>query len=378
MHRGLLFLTLLSLLLASGIGWAQVGGEFAGLENRVAADPQNQELRRTLAAGYAASGFVEEAMEQYLALLRTVPSDAEARAGAAKLLVQQMPKWLPPGIVAAELFPLDGLTLSLPGGRAAEHRFLITKEGFPAHEGERQDRTHEWRFSRIAYGYEWGGPRVRRWQMKARVHWSDPAGAEVAQRALKLVLALYGTVRTSLDLDPARGGRVIDLWVCEGGTPGAFTAGTSIYLYAYRKERAPEEWVREIAHEFGHLALPGVGGFTKTDDPWADGELGELLFVKWLAASKAEWLPWSVAGAEGIACVRREQLMAQAKTPNPKLLDGADAKARDHLVGLALRVEAKAGPRFLAEVLTRCPRGNARRFVAEAEKLAKARGIGIW
>ena len=68
----------------------------------------------------------------------------------------------------------------------------------------------------------------------------------------------------------------------------------------------------------------------------------------------------------------------KAPKPTPKLLAGTDDKARDHLLGLALRVEAKAGPRTLAEILTRTPHGTAKQFVANAEQVAKERGITLW
>ena len=54
--------------------------------------------------------------------------------------------------------------------------------------------------------------------------------------------------------------------------------------------------------------------------------------------------------------------MKKAPKPSPKLLAGKNEKARDHLLGLALRVEEKVGPQGLAEVLNEVPQGNARQF----------------
>lgn len=93
--------------------------------------------------------------------------------------------------------------------------------------------------------------------------------------------------------------------------------GRDLYLYAAGVACPPGEWLRELAHEYGHIALPGIGGFTRTDDPWADGELGELLFIKWLAASGESVLPWSVKEAEDIARPRRERLISQAAACPP-------------------------------------------------------------
>ncbi len=377
MHRIHLLAALLLflLLLLSGPGHAAIRGEFEALEQQVALDPSDCISRLKLARAYAKSGFVEEASEQYFALLERHASEEEARGELDNLLAQRMPNWLPEGATRVNPFPLCTTQLLGEGGRL-EHSFLITTAGFAAHEGERQERTHGWRFGRVAYGYVLD-PRRGRWLLEVRVH-SAEAQAALAQDSLKLVLALYGVVRTNLGYDPTAHGRPLDIWVCEDGPPGAHAIGNSIYLYAVKTPRAPVEWVRELSHEYGHLALPGIGGFTQTDDAWADGDLGELLFVEWLAGSKSEWLPWSVPEAEQIAAAERRALVEKAPKPSPKLLDGKDEKARDHLLGLALRVEEKLGAQGLAEVLNGIPHGNARQFAAAAERVARERGVKIW
>ena len=41
------------------------------------------------------------------------------------------------------------------------------------------------------------------------------------------------------------------------------------------------EACRELAHEYGHAVLPAIGGFKSPED-WANGYLGERLFLRWL------------------------------------------------------------------------------------------------
>src|SRR5574340_253530 len=327
-----LLLLILLLLASPRPARAHVGGEFEAQEEYVAAHPGEVEPHRRLAAAYSTSGFVEEAMEQYVALLRLAPDDRAARAAAAELLMTRMPAWLPAEAAEVKPFPLDALSLALPGG--PDYAFLFTPDGLAAHAGERLDRLRGWSFPRLVYGYV-RDPAALRWQLRVRVHYPESQAA-LAQATLKTTLALYGAVRGTLGFDPTKGKGPLDVWLCEQGPPGAFGAGASIYLQAVATEREPSEWLRELAHEYGHTALPGLGGFTRTDDPWADGELGELLFVKYLAAAKADWLPWPAAPAEAAARVRREELIARAPKPNAKLLAGVDAKARDHLLGLAI------------------------------------------
>ena len=152
--------------------------------------------------------------------------------------------------------------------------------------------------------------------------------------------------------------------------------GRDIYLYSTKTSRPPAEWWRELAHEYGHVALPGIGGYADTDDPWADGELGELLFVKWLAAGKpSDWLPWSLEKAEKIAAARRQELIAGAAGPlDATRLNGTDAKARDYFLGLALAAEEKHGPGILGAALVECPRGRPAQFVAALRECVKGSG----
>jgi hypothetical protein len=46
---------------------------------------------------------------------------------------------------------------------------------------------------------------------------------------------------------------------------------------------SPEEWLRQVAHEWGHYALPMMGRFSEPE-PDAAGALGEALFLQLLAA----------------------------------------------------------------------------------------------
>ena len=147
--------------------------------------------------------------------------------------------------------------------------------------------------------------------------------------------------------------------------------------------------MRQVAHEYGHVALPGIGGFTETDDPWADGHLGELLFPKWLAESGVPgWVPWSVARREREAARERERLRGlwscdelralwQEQTPAAEPLDGDDAAARDRFLGLALHVEATEGPSFLGRALRRCPRGRPGEFVEAVRDMRDHRTTGV-
>lgn len=55
----------------------------------------------------------------------------------------------------------------------------------------------------------------------------------------------------------------------------------TIYIYQVQNIKDPLELAREVAHEYGHAVLPPVGGF-KEPEEWANGHVGEKLFLKYL------------------------------------------------------------------------------------------------
>lgn len=47
--------------------------------------------------------------------------------------------------------------------------------------------------------------------------------------------------------------------------------------------RSEGEWLRELAHEYGHVALPPFGGFRPPLEPYGNGLVGETLGMMWAA-----------------------------------------------------------------------------------------------
>lgn len=370
------------LLAACNCAQARVGGELRDLEWLVDHAPGNLRLRRQLAHEYEARGLLEDALEQYLAVASRDPTDEGARRSARALVEQRMPAWLPRE--ASDWTPFARELLELPlGARGTASwqvfQLLVTTEAFPGPAGG--DPLERRRFTRADYGYVWE-QEPRRWMLKARVHWDSDADRGLAQAALRITLALYCAARHRLACDPVEAsGAPVDVWLTVEGEPGARALGAAMYLYSIRTPRPPEEWVREIAHEYGHICLPGIRGFTDTDDPWADGHLGELLFSKWLTEGCVpSWMPWSVASWEREAAERRSRLIGDAARHgfDAALLAGRGAEAMDHFLGLALLVEERAGPAFLGEALRESSGGRPADFAAAVDRLAAARGLRLW
>jgi hypothetical protein len=92
--------------------------------------------------------------------------------------------------------------------------------------------------------------------------------------------------------------RMVDVYLCDKGQPGGEQlfdkdqeAGqevkvNTIYIYDLPSLQDPLEEAREVAHEYGHAVLPAVGGFN-SPEYWANGYLGEKLFLRWLRDAMA-------------------------------------------------------------------------------------------
>ena len=108
-----------------------------------------------------------------------------------------------------------------------------------------------------------------------------------ARQVARLLLLLYGERRERLRDDHPLNLPTVNVWLTErvekGMSPdiGGEQFQNQIYLYNIHRERPDIEWAREIAHEYGHYALPGITGF-KEPEEWANGVLGERLFLKWI------------------------------------------------------------------------------------------------
>jgi hypothetical protein len=67
------------------------------------------------------------------------------------------------------------------------------------------------------------------------------------------------------------------------------SAPGDIMFFKVGTERAEAEWLRQIAHEYGHVLLPPFGGFQPPLEPFGNGTIGETLSTVWAAAATPEF-----------------------------------------------------------------------------------------
>lgn len=162
---------------------------------------------------------------------------------------------------------------------------------------------------------------------------------------------------------------LVHVYFCEAGPVGAEQYQDNIYLYDVVQGRSPLEWAREMAHELGHYLLPPVGRFEEPE-PWGNGELGERLFLQWLAAEAGEVTGerWPAETAQSaLANLWQGQQMDLdhyiqhecrplldfwlEKSPDSPLIAGAKQPSLDYFIGFCLWAQAAHGPAVLAEML---------------------------
>ncbi len=350
------------------------------LASEVTSVGSGTDARWMAATRYEMHGLTEEAVAEYLRILSVEPENEAARDRVKVLVSKEMPQWLPEEAAKAVPFACQVVEMQMTADEGeAKQRLLVTQEGFGAREGERWDELHASGFKHIDYGYVWQ-PSRKRYEVRVAAHWENPDQEPIARGALGATLAFYCLAKELLGLDPTKPwGDPVDVWVTNKGQPGARAQGRAIYLYSAKTSRSAGEWLRELAHEYGHVTFPGLGGFTETDDEWADGHLAELLFPKWFAATGADWLAWPAAEWEAEASKERARLLSlwsddEARQAPVERLKGKDQRAREYVVGLALWVEEKEGPQTLGEVLKKCPRGTGEGLARAVRGRLKTRG----
>jgi hypothetical protein len=156
----------------------------------------------------------------------------------------------------------------------------------------------------------------------------------------------------------------VPVWLDEGGTPGARQWNGAITIQAAGHDRSDAEWVRELSHEWGHACLPGIDGFT-APEAWANGDLGERLFVPLLAQSGrlAAWTTGVDMTAYQRKYVERPLNSFAALGPVSKTLANTGQAGYDHFLGAALYISQAYGTKTLMKALDAAGGGSASGFL---------------
>ncbi len=249
--------------------------------------------------------------------------------------------------------------------------------------------------NRVCYGYT-GPIDSPSLTMRVAVYYPSPllsaAGADYSALAVRLthwltrLFAYY-----ELHLGIALPTEPTSVYLCETGPAGAETFGDALFFYDVAKERPALEWMREAAHETGHLLLPRMGRFI-APETWASGHAGERLAFQWLAQESGlvTDAPWPSSAAQDhlpalwddsplpLARYRAERCRplldtwAQAGPDAPQLTNDSEP-GLSYLCGFLLWVQAAHDDPLLAATLTRAGGTNATDFLKSYQDAVEAR-----
>lgn len=205
-----------------------------------------------------------------------------------------------------------------------------------------------------------------------RVHYVSPDDAPLAARMARLLALARDTLARRTGQADWGGDAPFDVWLMRSGKAGGEQWQRNLYFYDLDAPRSSIEWIREIVHEYSHLALPAIGGY-KDPEYWAGGYLGERLIVRWLqrrtdgpALVTKLWGDFSGAANFDRLLIAPALALYQKVGPSPRWLARTDADGMRYLIGQALTLDDREGSPALAAAFALLPREAHAADLAEA------------
>jgi len=274
---------------------------------------------------------------------------------AALALEASVGAGLPPVINLGLLPDLPVNASSLPYGLGT---LVVPKSYLPTLATEPQ---HEWKFAKVSYLYlPVSGSNSQKSALFCAVHYTSGSDAPLAGRIAGLLALAHQTLVQKTRREAA-GTAPFDVWLCAGGQSGGEQWRSNLYLYNLETPRSSIEWIREVVHEYSHLALPAIGGYN-APEYWANGYLGERLIVRWLqhapngpAEVGAVWGDFSGASNFDRLLIAPPLALYKKIGPNPAWLARRDEPGMRYLIGQALTFDDKYGSARLGDAFRRLP-----------------------
>jgi len=257
------------------------------------------------------------------------------------------PRWLPDLPVEATVLPYGLGTLVVPNAYLP----------MAATEPQRGAK-----FAKVSYLYLPTSGASSTLALLCVVHYPSESDAPLANRMARLLALAHQTLLEKTGREAANGTAPFDVWLCTGGGGGGEQWRSNLYFYHLETPRSSIEWLREVVHEYSHLALPAIGGY-QSPEYWANGYLGERLLVRWLlrnpngpAEVSAVWGDFSGAANFERLLIAPPLALYKKIGPSPVWLDRRDEPGMRYLIGQALTFDDKYGSVRLGDALSRLPR----------------------
>ncbi|MGQ9523454.1 MAG: hypothetical protein ACUVTZ_01310 [Armatimonadota bacterium] len=289
---------------------------------------------------FQADGLTAEAADVFARCLEVDPANSAASGRLSALLrTAGLPVWIRPARarympVAIEPVRSDSrdfgtlVRLLRPASAASDPRY------------DRRFPYHLWAYS--------SNPSRSEFRLKFVLHVQREMDMPLAAKCARVLLAFADMARSRLGLESrfADDG-VVHVWLTHWGKPGGEQWQQHIYLYSIDTPRQPIEWVRQLAHEFGHLVIPGIR-LPSVGEEWANGLIGERLFVKWMHEGGLSNL-WEPGTDLAPLAVSAAEMALDEFAASPPI--DAHEWTPMRLVGFVLYIDTAHGHDMLREVI---------------------------
>ena len=307
------------------------------------------------------------------------------------------------GILGVQLQPpvrySKMIELANPGGGKPRLQIVVPDDSLEVPKTAPKDRTliFDWVVSGLAkkLGSD-GSPQIRfRVFSQKRRSEDDPA-----PKVARMLLRLWDLNSQLLGIDHSEAFlmRMVDVYLCEGGRPGGeqrFDEDlnpvtnrpdkvNTIYINELSSFSDPLEMAREIAHEYGHATLPPVGIYSGPED-WANGYMGERLYLKWLRdlikagnLQPDDAMGATVTALDGYLAKYVDPLVKRMglSGPNRKVLSMKGAPAMEEYWALVAYAQAIFPPKLLRRAFSLSGSQEALDF--ESSMVEAAEEPGSW
>lgn len=210
-------------------------------------------------------------------------------------------------------------------------------------------------------------------QLRFRIFSQDrKVHQELAPSVTKTLLRLwrYNLDELKIDHKPDYSKSTVDVYLCWAGQAGGehlfdddpqapkgySSKVNTIYIYDLPTFTDKMEQLREVAHEYGHASLPGVGGYDYPEY-WANGFLGEKLFLSAMCV-KPDYNPDEMMGVSQADCqawVRekcRPLMFKAAQTfPDSAMFSGKGEASMNQYIGFHLWVQQCFPPKIVSRLM---------------------------
>ena len=256
-----------------------------------AQSPSYDDLMRQ-ASQAAANQEIAPALLDYAAALPAAQDAGQTGAAQTDMLKVIGDQGMPHQLDASQMHALETAgplsPLSIKGVDSAATGGNVTLIGIDgrgfSNLSTLSDPENQWPFPALVAAYAPGAGDPTKSVLVCSVHYQIQDDQEFAGRVGRLLALLRSALMRRTGQVPALESP-FNVWLARGDatTPGGEQWRNNVYLYDVGDGRSSIEWIREIAHEYGHLAIPPIGGDYTSPEAWANGYIGERLMVRWLA-----------------------------------------------------------------------------------------------